>query len=133
MGHPLQRQGGCLPGAGKIRAGFGVVAEAGVDAGAGFDEAAEEPEEVGETVEVGDGFGRNDRKGGRGGIGARNGFCEADCDAFGAPADGPCDLVGGGAGVSARERPVGEDAVGGFDLMDEVGEMIDVFGGDGAG
>ncbi len=122
-----------LPGAGEVWAGFGVVAEAGVDAGAELDEAPEEPDEIGKAVEIGDGFGRNDRKSGGGDVRVSYGLGEADGDSFCAAADGPGDLVGGGLSVGAGERPVGEDAVGGFDPVDEVGEVIDVIRCDGAG
>ncbi len=112
-----------LPGAGPVGAFLGVVAEAGVDAGAVFYEAAEEPEEVGEAVEVGDGFG----------LDGFSGFVEANGAAFGSAADGAGDFVGCGFAVGAGEGPVGEDAFDGLDLVDLLGEVVDVFGLEGGG
>ena len=113
-----------LPGFGEVGAWGGVVAEAGVNAGAELDEAAEEPEEIGEAVEIGEDLFGDLR------LAFSAGFGEGYGDALGAAADGTGDLIRGGLGVGSGEGPVGEDAFGGLDLVDEFGEVGNVFGND---
>ena len=115
---------GRLPSFGEVGAGGGIVAEAGVDTGPELDEAAEKPDEIGEAVEVGEDFFGDLR------LGFGTDFGEGYGDALGAAADGAGDLVGGGLGVGTGERPVGEDAFGGLDLMDEFGQVVYVGLGD---
>ena len=77
-----------------------AFAEFGIDAGLQLDLAAEQPQQVGQAVEVADYVGLH--------LDAL--FAEADGEALGAAADGAGDVVGGGGGVLAGDRPVGENA-----------------------
>src|SRR5580704_6659583 len=105
---------------GEFRARLGIVTKPRVDAGVVLNQTAEEPDHVREAVEIGEDLGLDDA----------SVFDEAHNGTFGPTADRACHLIGCRLGVAAGERPVCENALGGFDLMDEISQFLDVLGGD---